>query len=289
MLAYYFKTALNSLKHDKWINLLCILTVGVSLLIVSFIYAFVYNVEVLSAKLPERFSIVAFFGKDASQADTQAFYKQILRMPEVLDAKLISKEEAMKELKQTLKDRSILEGLDENPLSASVEIKLKKDYISSPEISRITKQLKQNKIIDDVVYAEKTAETIFSLKRTIENLTATILISMLTGIIFVIYSTVKILFYRKKDEIEIMKLLGATPAFIRFPFLIEGGIIGLVAGAIAVLTLAGIYFALTYKLHAIFPFIKTIILPFEVFLILPIVGLLLGIFGSAIAIGRIRL
>lgn len=289
MLAYYLKTALNSLKHDKWINLLCILTVGVSLLIVSFIYAFVYNVEVLSAKLPERFSIVAFFVKNASEADTQAFYKQLLKMPEVLDAKLISKEEAMKELKDTLKDRSILEGLDENPLSASVEIKLKKDYISNPEVSRIAKQLKQNKIIDDVVYAEKTAETIFSLKRTIENLTATLLISMLTGIIFVIYSTVKILFYRKKDEIEIMKLLGATPAFIRFPFLVEGGIIGLASGAVAGVMLAGSYFALTYRLHAIFPFIKTIILPFEVFLILPVVGLLLGVFGSAIAIGRIRL
>lgn len=289
-LGYSFKSAFQSLCREKWINLLSIFTVASSLLIITLTSFFLYNVELFSSLLPEQFSLVAYLKDAVSQDETRAIINALQKRKDIAGVKFISKDEALKELKQTLKDtKYILEGLDENPLSSSIEIKLKKDFVTSAKAGEISTEIKKLQGVDDVYYGEKIAEAIHLLKRSLRNMSIIIFLTISTGVVFVTYSTVKILFYRRKSEIEIIKLLGATKGFIRMPFLIEGGIIGLFGGILGIVGALVFYFAITYRLSVVIPLLKTLVFPVEILIVLPLTGIILGIIGSVIAIGRLRL
>jgi cell division transport system permease protein len=108
------------------------------------------------------------------------------------------------------------------------------------------------------------------------------------GIIFVCYSTVKILFYRRTEEIETYKLLGATRSFIRLPFLIEGAFLGTAGGVAGLLGILSFNYLVLMRLSLSMPLIRKILFPTDLFLLLPFIGLFLGVTGAAIALGRIR-
>jgi cell division transport system permease protein len=114
--------------------------------------------------------------------------------------------------------------------------------------------------------------------------------AILIAIIFITYNTIKIFFYRRKEEIETLKLLGATKSFIRLPFLLEGLIIGIVGGMIGSLALFGIHSVLVAKGLDFIPSIRAIIvsIPDEIFLSVPVAGALMSFIGSFIAVGKIR-
>jgi cell division transport system permease protein len=114
------------------------------------------------------------------------------------------------------------------------------------------------------------------------------IIVMFGGVIFVCYSTVKILFYRKKEEIDTHKLLGATKGFIRAPFIIEGAVIGLCGGLLSLVGILSLHYIVFLKLSLSMPLFKAIVFPVFLSPLLPFTGLLLGMTGAAIAIGRIR-
>ncbi len=288
--SYSFKSAFKSLGKEKWINILSILTVGSSLLIITLAVFFLYNLGLIANHLPERFSMMAYLKDSLSQEETQAIMDSLKKRPEVAKVSYISKEDALLELKQTLRDSAhLLEGLDENPLTPSIELKLRKEFVTPSTTSRISEELMKIPGIDTIYYGERIAEAIHLLKQAVQNISSIIFLTISLGVVFVTYSTVKILFYRKKEEIEILKLLGATGGFIRAPFLIEGGIIGLLGGILGIIGAFVFYFAVTYRLSMVIPMLKTLLFPVGVLIALPFIGVILGVIGSAIAIGRIRL
>ncbi|MBI5212598.1 MAG: ABC transporter permease [Nitrospirae bacterium] len=288
--SYSFKSAFKSLCREKWINLLSILTVASSLLIITLTAFFLYNIEIIASSLPERFSIVTYLKENLSAEETQGIIDTIKRRPDIAGLKYISKEDALKELQHTLKDTGyILEGLTENPLSSSIEIKLKKDFVTPSSAKHVAGEIKKIEGIDEVYYGEKVADAIHLLRRSMQNMSIIIFLTISSGVIFVTYSTVKILFYRRKQEIEIIKLLGATKGFLRMPFMIEGGSIGFFGGFIGIIGALLFYLAVTYRLSMVIPMLKTLIFPFEILIVLPVIGIMFGIIGSLIALGRLRL
>lgn len=289
-LPYQIKSSIKSLYKEKWINLLSIFTVASSLLIVTLVAFVLYNVKIAADRLPERFSMIAYLKDNLSQEDEQKIINAIKNRGEVERVQHVSKEDALKDLKETMKEASyILEGLDENPLSASVEIKLKKDFVKLISVKDISEEIKKIPGIEEIYYGEKFAEAIYMLKTSLQNMSIIIFGAISAGVIFVIYSTVKILFYRRKEEIEIIKLLGATKGFIRMPFLIEGGIIGFLGGVLGVIGMLLFYFAITYRLSIFIPAVKVLAFPIGILVLLPAIGIALGILGSAIALGRLKL
>ena len=289
-ISYSFKSAFQSLCREKWINILSILTVTSSLLMITLTFFTLYNIELFTNRLPERFSMVAYLKNTLTPEETQNITSTLQKREDIAAVKYISKEDALTELRQTLKDSGyILEGLDENPLSTSIELKLKKDFVTANSAKQISDDIKKIEGIDDVYYGEKIAEAINLLKKSLRNTSIIIFLIISTGVIFVIYSTVKILFYRRKSEIEILKLLGATKGFIRAPFLIEGGLIGFSGGTLGTIGALLFYFAVTYRLSKVIPILKSLAFPLEILVLLPAIGIILGIIGSVIAIGRLRL
>ncbi len=289
-LSYSTRTAFHSLMKEKWINLLSSLTVAASLLVSAMAIITIFNLENFTRTLPERFTMVVYLQDSVSPEDTQKLIWQLKNKDYVSGTKYISRDQALNEMKRTLKDVSnVLEGLDENPLSSAIELKLKKESVTAPAVKKISEELKKMPSVGDVYYEAKIAETVYLLKTSIENMSIIILCIISFVVLFVISSTVKILLYRRKTEIEIIKLLGATGGFIRAPFLIEGGVIGFFGGIFASIGATVFYYSLTTSFSAFMPILKTMVLPMEIVVLLPIAGLVMGVTGSLISVGRLRL
>ena len=288
-MSYSFRLAVQSLLHDKWINFLSVLTIAVGLLFTAITLLTVFNISLATKDLPEKFSIMLYLKEDLSQQDIETLMKTARKDPSVEKVKYITKEEAWKELKASLKNTDyVLEGVGENPLPDTLEIKLKSEAISPEAVKKLTASLKSIKGVSEIEYGEKFLSSIYSLSMGIKTIGAILIIIMSAGTLFVCYSTVKILFYRKNREIETYKLLGASKGFIRAPFIIEGAVIGLSGGVLSLIGIFILYYLVLLKVSLVFPIFKSFIFPLNMSYALPAAGLLLGITGAVFAIGRIR-
>lgn len=288
-MSYSVRLAFQSLWHEKWINLLSAVTITMGLLLISVVASSIYNINLFTKKLPERFFVVAYLNDGLDEKGAQDIIASIKSRSMVEKVRFVSKEDALKELKTSLRDADyILEGLNENPLPASIEIRFRKEAVGPQSVRQFVDYLKKLSGVDDVQYGEKFLLSIHSIKAGTEAAGLVLTVIMISGIIFICYSTVKILFYRRREEIETLKLLGATRVFIRTPFVIEGGVIGTVGGVLSTLIIFLFYYGVYFKLSASVPIVRSVVFPAGIFLSLPLVGLFLGITGSLIAMGRIR-
>lgn len=286
---YAFRLAARSLLHEKWINLLTILTIASGLLIAALTALLVYNVDAITKRLPEKFSMMLYLKDNLSGEEVETILNTLRKDTTIETVKYISKDDALKELKTVFKDVSyVLEGLEENPLHDSIEIKLKGEVAGPETAKRLASEMAKIKGVDEVEYGEKLLSSLYSLGLGMRAIGILFIIIMFGGVIFVCYSAVKILFYRKKEEIETYKLLGATKGFIRAPFIIEGAVIGFCGGFLSLVGILSLHYIVFLKLSLSIPLFKAIIFPTNLSPVLPLTGLLLGMAGAAIAIGRIR-
>jgi cell division transport system permease protein len=287
--SYSFRLAVQSILHEKWIYLLSMVTIAASLLFTTVTVLSVYTIDSATKKLPEKFSVMLYLSDMTSQQERDNIISSAQKDRAVEKAVFIPKDQALKELKSTLKDSAfILEGLGENPLPDSIEIKFKSDAVGPESVQRLTNSMKDIKGVQEIEYGEQFLSAVHSLRTGLKTVGMTIVIIMSIGMLFVCYSTVKILFYRKEREIETYKLLGATKGFIRTPFLIEGAVIGFAGGLLGLAGILSLYYVLILRLSSTFPLLKLIVFPIDLSFAIPLSGLLIGMAGAAIAIGRIR-
>lgn len=288
-LVYSLRLAVQSVWRERWINLLSVMTIAAGLFMIALAFFAVYNIDLATKKLPERFSLMVYLGEGLSEHDTSYILTTLKKNAAVERAKYISKDKAMEELKGVLKNADyVLEGINENPLPASIEVKLKQEAVSLANVKTLAADINKIKGIESIEYGEQFLNSMHSIKTGAQTMSLLLIGVISAGIIFVCYSTVKIMFYRRKEEIETFKLLGATKGFIRFPFVIEGGLLGAGGGLASMLGALAFYYALLYKIALTMPIFKILVFPSEIFIALPVAGLLLGITGAIIALGRIR-
>lgn len=286
---YAFTLALQSMIREKWINILSVLSIASGLLIISLALFSVYNIEAATRSLPEKFSMVLYLDKDINKENVDSLVSALKKQGAVHSVRYIPKEEAMRELKAVLKNSSyVLDGLEENPLPDALEVKLKKDVVGLEAVKRLADEALKIKGVKEVEYAEKFLSALHYLKVGLKTIGIILIATLSTGIVFVCYSTVKILFYRRKEEIETFKLLGATRGFIRTPFLIEGAVIGTTGGILSLVGIFVFYYLVLLRLSVAMPIFKMILFPSTLFLPLPFLGMFLGVTGAAIALGRLR-
>lgn len=288
-LSYSLRSALQSILSAKWINLASVLAVASSLLVITLTAVLIYNVEVFAGRLPERFLMVVYLKDNLPGEETEKIQSALKAREDVESIRYVPKSAALTELKSMLKDKSnVLDGLDENPLSPSIEVRLKRDLFTASTAKNLADAIRSFPGTDDVYYGENLAQAIDVARRSVRKFALALFSVFLLVILFVTYSTVKILFYRKREEIEIVELLGATGRFIRVPFVIEGGVIGFFGGLLGALSAFAVHMVLTLQLGEVVPFLRDLAFPHVILALLPACGLVLGVAGSLIAIGRLR-
>lgn len=288
-LGYHIKSAVGGLWREKWINLISSLTIAAGLLTAAAGIILVYNADLAAKKLPGKFSMVVYLRDGLSSEEIQKTVKTLSKIPAVKKASFISKENALRELKGSLKNAEyILEGLEGNPLSDSVEVKLKEGFVSTSSVSELTLKLKGIEAVQDVEYGEEFLSSVQRIMAGARGIGAVVIAALSTGIVFVCYSTVKILFYRKSEEIETLKLLGATRLFIRAPFIIEGGMLGAMGGLFSAMGAWAFYRLVLERLSLALPIVEVPQISVFAFALLPLAGALIGMTGAAAALGRIK-
>jgi len=286
---YALKIALKSMVKEKRINILTAITIGLALLVFSVTVFFLFNLGSIAEQLPEKFTVMAYVKENVPESDIRSIQKELENEKIVKSVVYISKEKAFDELKKTMRGSEfILEGLEENPLVPSFEVRIKKELFTTQAVEDLARRIESKQWADSVDYGKGFLDFIHSFKAAMSAIGVVVAGLLFFSIVFVIYSTIKILFYRRMDEIETYKLLGATANFIRAPFLVEGGVIGLAGGVFGVLGSFLFYYALFFRIGKSLPLIQYLVFPAELFSLLPFVGVFLGLLGTVVAIGRVK-
>lgn len=282
----HFSSALRSLWLSRWSTLFAVLSIGVSLFIVTVIFLGYYNIELFTRNLSGRVALVVYLKDGTPSKEISKFIEEQKNSGFFSKVKYITREEALNDLKNWI-EPSLIELIGFNPLWDSVELFLNDEKLN--EVEAIAEKLKSNTIVEDVYYPSKVISFLRTLKMTLYNLGVAVLALLLGSVLFIVYSTVKNHYWRKFEEIEILKLLGATPSYIRLPFMVEGGLIGLLGGFIATVAIISISIFIKSKNFIDFlPFLAQVVFPIEFVLPLPVFGLFLGVVASIFSLGKIR-
>ena len=263
--------------------------------LITFLFLFQGIVQHLISDLQEKVDVSVYFKKDSLEVEILGVREEISKIPEVKSIEYVSKEEALNRCTQRHKDDPLLmEALAEvgdNPLLASLNIKAWQAN-QYEALANFLEGFSSNNLIEKVDYHKNKAVIgkIFEVSSNIR--LAGIIFSLLLGIIAIViaFNTTRLAIYNSKDEIAIMRLVGASNWFIRGPFLVQGIIVGIIATVITVLLFASGTFFLGTKLETLLPgfnlfsyFLNNF---WALLLIQLIAGVGLSIISSAIAIRK---
>ncbi len=255
--------------------------VGLALFVVGIFALVAHNLQEALATIEERVEIVAYLRDDARATDVTIGQDQLRRREEVAEVRLITKDEALRRAQEDLPEfRDAFLGLEENPLPASLEIRLKEQYRDEEVIEELAHEATLYPFVEDVQYGQEWVERLFLLRR-IAGFTTLFLGAAFASVAALIIGTaIRIAIFARREEITIMRLVGATNGFVARPFLIEGAVTGLIGGLLALL--------LTWLTHrTIRDFLFDVgFLPNGWIVIGLVAGTLFGVFSSALALRR---
>ena len=276
------------------INNMVVHTIGLSTMVVSmlilgaFLLLFV-NLNTWIHGWGDSLSMSVYLQDDISNTDRDNVESFLKELPGAEISRFISKESALKDLKGTLGSQAgLLEGLSVNPLPASFEVILKEVGLQQTDLDNIKGKLQG---IDGVEEIQSSEEW---LKRFRALMDMARLVGMIVGgllcfcVLFIVTNTIKLTIYSHKDEIEILKLVGATDWFVKVPFLLEGIIHGILGGAIVLVVLfLGYVLFSSKKMYLLdLAVLDFNFLPFEYGLLIFLLSVVLGLVGSFVAVGR---
>jgi len=241
---YSLREAIAAFRRTPLLTALSVLAIGLSLFVVGLFTLAAFNVRSAISTIEERVEIVAYLHDGATEAQIAILQEEMASMPEVLGTRYVSRTEALAAAVRDLEEfREVFSDLEVNPLPASVEVRIQPGYRTTASVERVAEHLAAYAFVEDVNYGREWLAKIVSLRRIAAGGTALIggAFAAVAGII--IATAVRLAVFARREEIAIMRLVGATNGFIQSPFLIEGLVSGLLGGLLAILlTFASFHF-----------------------------------------------
>jgi cell division transport system permease protein len=233
---YVLSSAAQGFWRNPVMSLASTFTVGLMLLLFSFFFATDRGLQAAVGILESKVELGAFLEDDARVSDILALKARIEADPAVERVDYVTKEQALARLKAIAERRPDLaiEDIGQNPLPASLEIKLRRAQESARVAAALREEIGKG-VVYDVVDNPSVVEKLLTITRVLSVGGVAVLGMMLFVALFVIVNTIRIAVHARRDEIEIMKLVGATDWFVRWPFILEGMLVGAL-GAVASLT-----------------------------------------------------
>jgi len=234
MAGHSVREAFAALRRAPGLALLSATSIGLSLFVVGTFALVTYNLDVTLRNIEQRVEVVAYLREDVSAAQLEVLQADIASFPEVQSVVHVSKFEAMRKAMQQLEEfREVFTDLEMNPLPASLEIQLKPEHREPDSVERVAELIAIYPVVEDVRYGREWVNKIHQLRR-LGAAIATILGAAFAVVaVLIIGTTVRMAVLARRDEISVMRLVGATDGFIRRPFLLEGLITGLAGGLLA--------------------------------------------------------
>lgn len=241
-LGYFLKRALVNVRQNVFVNVVTIGTITLALLIVALFLLVFVNMENVADSFSERVQVTVYFDRELPVAEQSALRSRITSLAGVSRVGYVSREEAMKRFKNRLRGQeTLLEGVRPEVLPASLEITLKRSGRDTQSVETIVTALKRIPGITEVQYGEEWVKRFNTFLNFMRLLGALLGAFLVIAVIFIVSNTIKLTIYARRDELEVMSLVGATKFFIKAPFLIEGIIQGGAGALLAMALLLGSY------------------------------------------------
>jgi cell division transport system permease protein len=285
----YFKQALSSILYNRLIYAISVGTIAISLLIFGAFVLLSVNVKNWIQGWGQTLSISVYVKDGIDEATRERIRTAISTLQGAEIKGYISKEKALQDMKGMLGSQAgLLDGLSRNPLPASFEVAFRNVDRTKFEPKRIKEALEKVAGVDEVQYSEQWLDQFEGLLYVLKVAGLAIGGLLCVAVLFIITNTIKLAIYSRRNEIEIYKLVGATDWYVKAPLLIEGALQGLLGALIALVILSVIHFILSFKAIQVFglPFMDFVFLSHSYALGILSLGLVLGLLGSFIAIGR---
>ncbi|MGI6091566.1 MAG: ABC transporter permease [Veillonellaceae bacterium] len=284
---YFIREAVVSLKRNSLMSFASVSTVALSLLILGIFLVMVLNLNNMAAVLESQVQISVYLHDDLSDYETREIGTRITKMPGVTQVLFVPKDEAMERFKTRLGDQQgLLAALgDTNPLPDAFEVKVDK-----PErVKALAETIGEMEGVEKAKFGQEVVEKLFNLTKLMRIFGLILIIFLALAAVFIISNTIRITVFARRREIGIMKYVGATDWFIRWPFIIEGMILGIGGALVAVLLIGQLYSGLTREVYQSLAFLPLIPqYPFinYISILLLVVGATIGALGSSISLRK---
>lgn len=243
---FYIKKALRDIVDNRFINAVTIITIALSILIISAAALFFVNASDLFNNWKQGIRIMVYLAPDTTQAQQLDTRFRLQSISGVKQARFISKEDALSLMKNRMsRQSSLLDNLRENPLPDAFEVSLVPASSSREDIEFLARRIESLPSVDEVEYGRQWIER-FSNFFNLFKITGYALGGIfLMAAVFISANTIRLMLYARREEIEIMRLVGATDRFIKTPFYIEGLIQGLAGALFGLCALYGAFIGLS--------------------------------------------
>lgn len=287
----YFRDAGKSLVRNFSLSLASISCITITLIVVAISMVISYNVDSISNKIKKDVTMIVFIDNDASQEEIEDIGKKIKAISNVDTMTYKSKQDAADELAKGDDTFNTVtkEWTDEtNPLLASYLIKVK----SVEDIKKTVNDIKKIDKISTINYGEELVDQMLPVFRVVHKICIGAVIALIIVTAFLIANTIKLAIFARKTEIEIMRLVGASNVSIKVPFIIEGLFLGGIGAIIPIIvsiygyTTLYDYFDGTLFSSNIAKLLEPVPFVYYISIVLLIIGMLVGMFGSYQAVKK---
>jgi cell division transport system permease protein len=275
------REAVAAIRRAPLLTALSAAMVALALFVVGLFAVATYNLHEALSRVEERVEVVVYVRDDVLESELQLLEEDLLDMEEVLGVRYLSKDDALAQAREDLPEfEELFVNLEVNPLPASVEVELRPGFRGPASVARVADRATIYPFVEDVRFGREWVDRLHLLRR-IGGI-ATAVLGTAFGVVaaLIIATAIRIALFARREEIYVMRLVGATHGFIRRPFLLEGALTGLLGGILAAV--------LTYVSHLavsrlIFPLEW---IPLEWMVAGIAAGGLFGLVASAFAIQR---
>ncbi len=272
------RDAMITVRRAPLLSALSVTTIAFSLFAFGLFGLVALNIREALERLEDRVEIRAFVAEGTSPETIAAAATDVASFPEVLTARVVTQEQALARARKELGEfRDVFEGAS---LPASIDVQLRSGARDPATVRRVSSRLKAFSFIDDIRYGEEWIEKLYRLRNIAGIAGAMLGLAFAAVSMIVIGATIRMAVLSRAREISIMRLVGATDAYIRRPFLLEGLAKGIVGGLLALL--------LTWLARLLIDryVISTVFFDRRIALLGLCFGALIGLLGSAFSVGR---
>jgi cell division transport system permease protein len=278
---YALREAVAAFKRAPVLTGLSSAMVGLALYVVGLFGLATYNLQLALSAVEERVEVAVYLRDDARQSEIDLLLTELAAIPEVRSVSFISKRDALERAQAELPEfGELFSDLEVNPLPQSLEVELRPGSRNPEVVEHVSQTALGYPFVEDARYGREWVDRLFTLRRIGAATTAVLGSAFAVVAALIIGTALRIAIFARRDEIYVMRLVGATNGFIRRPFLLEGAIAGLLGGVLA--------WALTYATYrAVYAYLFEIAWMPDAWVLLGLLaGGLFGAFSSALAIRR---
>jgi cell division transport system permease protein len=289
MLNQTVRRAFRDIYNNLYLHLICVITISLSVFILSAFALFYMNATELLDAWKKGVRVIAYLAGDLSEERIEEVETRIESLQNVADVAFVSRERAFAALKADIGEQaSLLEGLQHNPLPDAFEIRVAGSMASIDSVASLAASVKALEEVEDVDYARKWLSRFAGVYK-LFRVTGLALVAMFfIATVFIVSNTLRLILYSRREEIEVMRIVGADERFIKSPFYLEAVFMALAGGFLGLFSLYLTYMATVPRFapQSLFSFYEIRFLPAAAWLTIIFLSVVIGWAGCHFSIKR---